>query len=532
MSCHDVSPRRRPRYQRQLVALDKATNLRDAERAERLPALQTSFKTRLQELKTMVTIVLDGWQLEPPSVDDVTPEVMKSLPVAGDPGVSRTMQTVLGAIVLKSGTAMVQSSEKLPLGQEAMFPNPNNFRDAEGYGPGHTYYETLTGLEVLKSDPRYAVYDSAKATKTAEVNGEVAVDMHKYDAGYNTVMETEANIKGLRELDQIYAEASQAKLTGDAEALEYVANYLKGKGFSCNKCRKDILGPRFHKAGEDHDLCKTDFEMLAPEEQKKYEVILEPGAEPVSPRHAASKLDDELLATATDPTSLQFVVRARWAASLVSIAIYVLVSRLLLDNECPCTVIPGPVKQVERMVFKSGVRYGLDFRKCKDLARLTIQVANLAVAAMALRLLLASGLFVIVNHKHRFAANYPVITVGGYRDYQLICLIRIGGVWRVCELQINLEIFVEIKQTSHGPFEVARTLEAFSAANTQYKGDLQPHVLEKVQNGVLLSLDMTGQDKLTAAQFEQLVQALVHDTSRLQELVSVPSLHPDVQRQP
>ena len=295
--------------------------------------------------------------------------------------------------------------------------------------------------------------------------------------------------------------------------------------------RKDILGPRFHKAGEGHDLCKTDFEMLAPEEQKKYEVILEPGAEPVSPRHAASKLDDELLATATDPTSLQFVVRARWAASLVSIAIYVLVSRLLLDNECPCTVIPGPVKQVERMVFKSGVRYGLDFRKCKDLARLTIQVANLAVAAMALRLLLASGLIVIVNHKHRFAANYPVITVGGYRDYQLICLIRIGGVWRVCELQINLEIFVEIKQTSHGPFEVARTLEAFSVANTQYKGDLQAHVLEKVQNGVLLSLDMTG-NKLTAAQLELLVQAMVHDTSRLQELVSVPSLHPDVQRQP
>ena len=59
----------------------------------------------------MATIVLDGWQLEPPSVDDVTPEVMKSLPVAGDPGVSRTMQTVLGAIVLKSGTALVQSSE-------------------------------------------------------------------------------------------------------------------------------------------------------------------------------------------------------------------------------------------------------------------------------------------------------------------------------------------------------------------------------------------------------------------------------------
>jgi len=469
----------------------------------------------------MVTIVLDGWQLEPPSVDDVTPEVMKRLPVAGDPGVSRTMQTVLGAIVLKSGTAMVQSSEKLPLEQEERY-----------YGKKPSiHYETLTGLEVLKSDPRYAVYDSAKATKTAEVNGEVAVDMHKYDSGYNAVMETEANVKGLRELDQIYAEASQAKLTGNAEALEYVANYLKGKGFSCNKGRKDILGPRFHKAGEDHDLCKTDFEMLEPEEQKKYEVILEPGAEPVSPRHAASKLDDELLATATDPTSLQFVVRARWAASLVSIAIYVLVSRLLLDNECPCTVIPGPVKQVERMVFKSGVRYGLDFRKCKDLARLTIQVANLAVAAMALRLLLASGLFVIVNHKHRFAANYPVITVGGYRDYQLICLIRIGGVWRVCELQINLEIFVEIKQTSHGPFEVARTLEAFSAANTQYKGDLQPHVLEKVQNGVLLSLDMTG-NKLTAAQLELLVQALVHDTSRLQELVSVPPLHPDVQRQP
>ena len=467
----------------------------------------------------MVTIVLDGWQLEPPSVDDVTPEVMKRLPVAGDPGVSRTMQTVLGAIVLKSGTAMVQSSEKLPLVQEFYEKKTS------------IHYETLTGLEVLKSDPRYAVYDSAKATKTAEVNGEVAVDMHKYDAGYNAVMETEANIKGLRELDQIYAQASQAKLTGDAEALEYVAKYLEGKGFSCNKCRKDILGPRFHKAGKDHDLCKTDFEMLAPEEQKKYEVILEPGAEPISPRHAASKLDDELLATATDPASLQFVVRARWAASLVSIAIYVLVSRLLLDNECPCTVIPGPVKQVERMVFKSGVRYGLDFRKCKDLARLTIQVANLAVAAMALRLLLASGLFVIVNHKHRFAANYPVITVGGYRDYQLICLIRIGGVWRVCELQINLEIFVEIKQTSHGPFEVARTLEAFSAANTQYKGDLQAHVLEKVQNGVLLSLDMTG-NKLTAAQFELLVQALVHDTSRLQELVSVPSLCPDVQRQP
>jgi len=49
----------------------------------------------------------------------------------------------------------------------------------------------------------------------------------------------------------------------------------------CDVSDKKIVGKRYHKKGEDYDLCETEFRKLCAEEQVLYEMICRPGAEPV-----------------------------------------------------------------------------------------------------------------------------------------------------------------------------------------------------------------------------------------------------------
>ena len=73
--------------------------------------------------------------------------------------------------------------------------------------------------------------------------------------------------------------------------------------------------------------------------------------------------------------------------------------------------------------------------------------------------------------KDRWPAGYPVDKTGGYRDQQGIALVAVGGGWSLCELQQNLARFVQIKTSSHGPFEEARAIDANSPAVTEWAGE-------------------------------------------------------------
>jgi hypothetical protein len=57
------------------------------------------------------------------------------------------------------------------------------------------------------------------------------------------------------------------------------------------------------------------------------------------------------------------------------------------------------------------------------------------------------------------------------------------------EIQQNLSTFVAIKASSHGPFEEARAIDAYSPAVTEGVGEPTTEVLDRIKSGVLIRVD-------------------------------------------
>ena len=138
----------------------------------------------------------------------------------------------------------------------------------------------------------------------------------------------------------------------------------------------------------------------------------------------------------------------------VSIKLYRLTSRLLLAliasgtiaESSSCT--PGGIKGAPRILFKSMTKYRGDTSRCNDQARVTAAVDSLAAVVAVARAVFECTEIVVVRTKNRFDPEYDAVPIGGYRDFQLLCLVEdpaTPGTWRYCELQINLHRMVQIK---------------------------------------------------------------------------------------
>jgi hypothetical protein len=112
-------------------------------------------------------------------------------------------------------------------------------------------------------------------------------------------------------------------------------------------------------------------------------------------------------------------------------------------------------------VSKTISKYG-DFSQCKDLARATVQVMSFEAMATLVEALLGREDILLVRCKNRFDVAWNPLNEGGYRDFQLQVLIKIGSIWRFAELQLNLVQMVKIKNGEcvggggHGAFDLAR----------------------------------------------------------------------------
>ena len=221
--------------------------------------------------------------------------------------------------------------------------------------------------------------------------------------------------------------------------------------------------------------------------------------------------------------SLAYVALARLSAGPVSIVLYEVVSGLLhslgINGEC----LPGMVKGSPRIIFKSMTKYGGDTSKCHDLARATISVRTLADVVAVVVTILACPLIVVIRIKNRFDPLYDAVPSGGYRDVQLLCLVRIDGKWQYAELQVNLAAMVAIKEGGEGggghhAFDQARLIDAFSERTLRYNGAASDVVFGMVRSGALLALDLTD-DVLDASQQEALRAALASDECRIRSLV-------------
>ena len=220
-------------------------------------------------------------------------------------------------------------------------------------------------------------------------------------------------------------------------------------------------------------------------------------------------------------TSLEYIALARYSASRASLAVYLIVTTIVQSVVDPAgkhgvLVIPGPVKGWARIVFKSILNYSLDFSLCKDLARITVVAKDLAVLADVVSAVYASPLLHVVRTKNRFSQAYDTRPVAGYRDYQIVALVEIGDCWKLVEIQVNLDVFVAMKGESHKVFEEARALEVFSKHNSNFYGNADEGVIEKIASGVLLKA--TFLDTIPRHLVGALGKALGAKSSRLQEL--------------
>ena len=82
--------------------------------------------------------------------------------------------------------------------------------------------------------------------------------------------------------------------------------------------------------------------------------------------------------------------------------------------------------------------------------------------------------------------------------------------------------FLRIKGESHGPFEEARALEAFSKSNTEFKGsDAGEALCAKLETGVLLVVDLSNTELDAQAVAGLVKSGLESKTSRLTTLMYV-----------
>lgn len=222
------------------------------------------------------------------------------------------------------------------------------------------------------------------------------------------------------------------------------------------------------------------------------------------------------LAAGHAPTNLEYVVLARWWAARASIALYIAASRAVAGAR-GAVVLPGPVKGVARIVFKTLLNYA-NFAQVKDLARLTIVIGSLGEMVETSRRLLGCRELVFARLKNRWPADYDVGKTGGYRDLQGVVLLSLGERGHaVCEVQQNLRSFVEIKAGSHGPFEKSRATDANSAAVTEWTGEPTAEVIDRIATGVLVKADF-NREAISAETAAALGAALGSKECRLEVL--------------
>ena len=184
-------------------------------------------------------------------------------------------------------------------------------------------------------------------------------------------------------------------------------------------------------------------------------------------------------------------------------------------------VIPGGIKAIPRMVFKTMVNYAGDYSKCKDVTRITIQVGSLQAVAKTVRELFDAEGLRIIRMKDRFRPGYDSTPTGGYRDVQLLCVFQIDGRWVYGEIQVNVDKLVDIKSRpdgGHTVFKFARSFEGYSEATYTFAGQLSAAVCEAVAAGLLINVNLQSDMQAAPGLRAQLWEALKSPRCRVANL--------------
>lgn len=239
----------------------------------------------------------------------------------------------------------------------------------------------------------------------------------------------------------------------------------------------------------------------------------------MSKENTALVLEDD---DAPPAKSLARIVYDRRVGASVSIKLYCVVSEISESVDASSKTRPGPPKQVRRTIFKSCSSYGGDTTRCRDKARVTVEVVGLAAAADVAEALVESKKIVCARWKNRFDPDYDAIAIGGYRDLQLLGLIEMDGRYHYVEVQINIKPMLDIKAGiggagGHSAFNVARALDGTSPRQLRFTGMPSESVWSRISAGMLLEITLDGFE-LTDEQCQGLLSATKSPKCRLRKL--------------
>ena len=262
------------------------------------------------------------------------------------------------------------------------------------------------------------------------------------------------------------------------------------------------------------DLMAAPGAAKAITELKRLAGLVDPKAE----AEAADLVADSEAPAKTEPGHAFFLRRRAGSACAFLYSLVCGVVRGGGDGEA--LVIPGGIKAIPRMVFKTMVNYAGDFSRCKDVVRITIQVGSLRAVAKTVRRLFDAKALKIIRMKDRFQPGYDSAPTGGYRDVQLLCVFQIDGRWHYGEIQVNVDTLVAIKSRpdgGHTVFKFARSFEGYSEATYTFAGSLSAAVCEAVAAGLLINVNLES-DKAAPGLRTQLWEALKSPKCRVANL--------------
>ena len=202
---------------------------------------------------------------------------------------------------------------------------------------------------------------------------------------------------------------------------------------------------------------------------------------------------------APDSTSPARTIYSRFVAASGSIALYELLCNIASTLGCTVEVIPGGVKELARLVFKSVLNYGGDFGRCRDATRATMEVGSIKDVVTVVNALLSSSAIHVIRIKDRFQKLYDSRPIGDYRDFQALCIFRHRGRWVFGEVQVNLAALVVIKNRpsgGHAIFKYARSIAAYTKTTYSWTGGASVEMCHGIENGMLVDIDLRGDQTL------------------------------------
>ena len=156
-------------------------------------------------------------------------------------------------------------------------------------------------------------------------------------------------------------------------------------------------------------------------------------------------------------------------------------------------VSPLELKEALRAAAKALEKYGGNFARVLDVARLTVVCDTLGqVAAVIEELGKTEG--VVARIKNRLDEAFDTGPSAGYRDVLLNVWVEIGGGRRhVCEVQVTLSELLEAKRTGgHGGYSVFRVMGGDQTESTTHVGALDARSAGRVAAGLLRRLVLEG----------------------------------------